>query len=75
MVDEKYTLEGMFRVLLFTKMIHDNKTNTNSYGFTTQGDGVNTAKSPEGMFKEYLIDNDLAYVRKRIEEYDNGIVE
>lgn len=75
MVDEKYTLEGMFRVLLFTKMIHDNKTNTNSYGFTTQGDGVNTAKSPEGMFKEYLIDNDLSYVRKRIEEYDNGIVE
>lgn len=74
MVDEKYTLEGMFRILLFTKMSHDPKTNVNTYGFTTQGDGINTAKSPEGMFKDYLIENDLQFVRNRIEDYDNGYV-
>lgn len=74
MVDEKYTLEGMFRILFFTKMSHDPKTNVNTYGFTTQGDGINTAKSPEGMFKDYLIENDLQFVRNRIEDYDHGYV-
>ena len=72
MVDEKYTLEGMFRVVLFTETTHDPKTKTNTYKFTTQRDGVNTAKSPEGMFKEYAIDNDLELVRTSIEKYDNG---
>lgn len=73
MVDEKYTLEGMFRIVLFTKVVHDAKAKTNSYFFETQTDGVTTAKSPMGMFGDFAIPNDLDFVIKRMQEYDLGV--
>lgn len=72
MVDEKYTLEGMFRIVLFTKVVHDSKTKTNTYLFETQSDGVTTCKSPLGMFEDFEIPNDLDLVIKRLHAFDNG---
>jgi ABC-type oligopeptide transport system ATPase subunit len=72
LLDDKITLEGMFRIVLFTKVVHNQKTGENSYYFTTQTDGVNTAKSPEEMFSEYEIENSLEFVRKTMKEYDLG---
>jgi len=72
MVDDKVTLEGLFTVILFAEATHDSKDGTNEYYFKTQTDGVNTAKSPEGMFDDYKIPNNLQYVLDRIEEYNKG---
>lgn len=41
------------------------------YKFLTQFDGYSTAKSPMDLFDDLLIDNDLAFVIKAIDEYDN----
>jgi len=43
---------------------------TREYKFRTQTDGKVAAKSPEGMFDDLLIDNDLLAILKRIKEYD-----
>lgn len=39
------------------------------YKFATQNNGICIAKTPMGMFKDMYIDNDLAEIRKVIEEY------
>ena len=62
MLDDKITLEGLFTIVLFTKV------ESGGYSFVTQSDGSTTAKSPMGMFDEE-IDNDLALVDKTIREY------
>jgi Cdc6-like AAA superfamily ATPase len=41
------------------------------YYFTTQTDGFNTARSPEGLF-EYKIDNDLAPMIHAINDFEMG---
>lgn len=58
MLDEKLTVEGCFDIVLYC---HD-------YKFYTQGNGISTAKSPEGMF-ETEIPNDLKAVDVAIREY------
>jgi hypothetical protein len=63
MLDEKITLEGMFTVVL--KAIKDDK---NHY-FTTQNSGSDTCKSPEDMFEENRIENNLLLVDSAICEY------
>ena len=69
LVDNVITLEGMFTVVLFTDV---EKTKEGiKYSFVTQNSGNNTAKSPKGMFEDYKIPNDLAFVRNKIEEYYN----
>lgn len=71
LVDEKITLEGMFRVVLFTQIKRDPKDPTKAeYLFITQSDGKTSAKSPAGMF-DYEIPNSLDLVRAKIETYDN----
>lgn len=72
MLDDKVTLEGLFTVILFAEVEHDSKDGTNKYYFNTQTNGVTTAKSPEGMFPEYKIPNNLQYVLDKIEEYNKG---
>ena len=62
MLDEKLTLEGCFNIVLHAR------TDGKEHWFTTQSDGTDTAKSPEGMFPE-RIPNDLALVDKTIREY------
>lgn len=63
MLDEKICLEGMFTIVLNTLVSDGN------YYFTTQNSGMNTAKSPMGMFKNYTIGNDLNFVNEAIKNY------
>jgi hypothetical protein len=65
MLDEKITIEGLFTIVLKT-VVADNK-----YQFATQTNGMDTVKSPLGMFNEHLIDNDLKMVDETIREYYN----
>lgn len=63
MLDEKITIEGMFTVVLKTYVSDGN------YYFTTQNSGMDTVKSPLGMFPSVIIDNDLKYVAEKIRNY------
>ena len=63
MLDEKITLEGMVTVVLNAEM------ENGKYFFTTQNSGSNTAKSPEEMFEEFRIDNDLRKVDDALCDY------
>ncbi len=69
MLDDKIDLPSMFTTVLYTAV--DPKDKTNPYGFTTQTDGTNNAKSPFGMFDTTRIANDYALVCERINEYEN----
>lgn len=64
MLDDKICIEGMFTIVLNT-LVDDRK-----YFFETQSNGKNTTKSPEGMFSELRIPNDLEYVRQQIIKYE-----
>ncbi len=70
MVDEKLTLEGLFSIVLFGKVKKDKDGNIR-YVFETQTTGDNTCKSPKGMFPDFEIPNDLAYVIDAIQAYEN----
>lgn len=63
MLDEKITLEGMFTTVLKTHI------KDGTYSFLTQNSGMDTVKSPIGMFESYAIDNDLKYVDSKIRNY------
>lgn len=69
MLDSVITLEGLFTYVLFTRVIVD-ENNETKYKFVTNSDGTCTAKTPMGLFKDILIDNDLDFVIKRIKEYN-----
>lgn len=69
LMDSVITLEGMFTIVLYTEAIKTEK--GMEYNFVTQNDGTNTCKSPRGMFESVKIPNDLALVRKCVEEYNN----
>jgi len=64
MLDDKVNLEGMFTVILHTMFVEG------QYKFLTNSDGIHMAKSPMGMFTDKLIDNDLLYVKKTINNYN-----
>lgn len=70
MIDNALTLEGLFSIVLFGKVKKD-KDGTIRYVFETQNSGENTCKSPKGMFSDAEIPNDLAFVKKAIEDYEN----
>lgn len=59
MIDEKLVLEGCFDVVIYCA---DQK-------FYTQANGTSTAKTPEGMFAEIEIANDLKAVDEAIRAY------
>ena len=63
MLDEKITVEGLFTIVLKTK-VQDGK-----YSFSTQNNGNDTVKSPIGMFATNEIDNDLKFVDNAVREY------
>lgn len=71
MTTDYLTLEGLFTVVLYSKV---SKTNENKmlYQFVTNYDGEFPAKSPIGMFKELYIPNDLGYVSETIDKYNEG---
>ena len=70
MIDEKLTLEGLFSIVLFGK-VKKNKDSEIRYVFETQTNGENTCKSPRGMFATLEIPNDLGFVKKAINDYEN----
>lgn len=59
MLDEKLVIEGCFDIVLFCQ---DHK-------FYTQSNGQSTAKTPEGMFEDIEIPNDLKAVDDAIRDY------
>ena len=65
MLDEKITLEGLFTTVLHSRIVDG------EYMFQTQDDGDFLAKSPMGMFEEFLIPNDLLVVKGAVENYFN----
>lgn len=62
-LDKYITIEGLFMIVLGTKVSDGN------YYFTTQTNGKDTIKTPAGMFPSYAIDNDLKYVDEKIRNY------
>lgn len=64
LLDDKICVEGMFSVVLNT-FVEDGK-----YYFETQTNGNNTTKSPEGMFADRRIPNDLNLVVQSIHKYN-----
>lgn len=65
MLDEKITVEGMFTIVMRALVRDDD------YLFSTRNNGHDTVKTPMGMFKESLIDNDLAAVDAAVRDYYN----
>lgn len=63
MCDDKLVIEGCFTICL-RAVVSDGK-----YVFRTQTDGADCAKSPEGMFNELEIPNNLKIVDDAICEY------
>lgn len=70
MVDDYLTLEGLFTVVLYTRVFKLN--NVVEYQFITNNDGEFPAKSPIGLFKEIYIPNDLGFVSEQIDLYNEG---
>lgn len=61
MLDEKLCVEGCFDIVLYCQ----------DHEFYTQGNGISTAKTPEGLFDSAKIPNDLKMVDSAIREYYN----
>jgi hypothetical protein len=62
--------EGMFSIILET--IVEKKGNEVSYGFMTQNNTTNMAKSPNEMFDGEIIPNDMKEVLESIRRYEDG---
>lgn len=65
MVDDKICLQERMTTVLHSTIIDG------EYKFLTQGNGINLAKSPRGMFDALYIDNDLQMVVDKMKEYFN----
>jgi hypothetical protein len=65
LLNDKVCIEGMCTVVLRCVIEGD------QHYFLTQGTGTDVSKSPEGMFDELKIENDLKSVDERIRDYWN----
>lgn len=63
LLDEKITMEGLLTIVLRAQRINGN------FVFSTQNSGMDTVKSPMGMFADEHIPNDLAAVDSAICDY------
>jgi hypothetical protein len=72
LLDDKITLEGLFTFVFFTAVIKEIGKETPTFYFETQSDGTTTAKSVEGVFDKFRIENDLGLVVQAIDKYNNG---
>ena len=63
LLDDKVCIEGMCSIVL--RCVN----NLSEHKFITQSDGTAISKSPEDMFEDIEIPNDLLYVDNRIREY------
>ena len=71
MVDDYLTLEGLFTVILYTRVVK-NAENKIQYQFVTNNDGEFPSKTPIGLFSELYIPNDLGLVSETIDKYNEG---
>ena len=65
MLDEKVCIEGLITIVLHAVITQE------GHKFLTQNSSQYLAKSPDGMFKDRLINNDLLLVKQSIHEYYN----
>jgi len=70
MVDNSLTLEGLFSIVLFGKVLK-HEDGQLEYVFATRTDGETTCKTPMGMFENEYIPNDLKFVKECILKYEN----
>jgi len=63
LLDEKITIEGLLTIVMRTAVING------QYLFSTQNSGLDTGKTPMGMFNDQHIENDLAAVDKIVCDY------
>jgi len=74
LIDSSYNPVEVVPMVLFSSVKYDDKGNA-SYGFYThkcmEGNVEIPAKSPDEMFTENFIPNDLGYVVKAMNEYYN----
>lgn len=68
MIDNALTLEGLFSIVLFSKVKRTKE--GVEHIFETYNNGESTCKSPEGMF-EPEIPNDLNFIKECITRYEN----
>ncbi len=70
MLDNQINLEGLFTICLYTH-VEEQKDGTASYNFVTNRFKKYPAKSPDGMFSEIKVPNNLQLVANTIDEYYN----
>jgi hypothetical protein len=70
LIDNQVLLEGLLTVCLYTN-VEEKKDGTAEYQFVTNRYKKLPAKSPDGMFEELKIPNNLQYVSEKIDEYYN----
>ena len=70
LIDNQIVLEGLLTVCLYTH-VDENKDGTASYNFITNRWKKYPAKSPDGMFSEIKIPNNLQLVVDKVSEYYN----
>jgi ribosomal protein L30E len=68
MIDNQIVLEGLLTVCLYTH-VEENKDGSMTYSFITNRFKKYPAKSPDGMFEEVKIPNNLSYVCEKLDEY------
>lgn len=66
-LDNQIVLEGLFTVVLYTFV--ETKGDKSQYWFLTNRYQKYSAKSPEGMFEDIKVANDLKAVTEKIKEY------
>jgi hypothetical protein len=70
LIDNQVLLEGLLTVCLYTN-VEENKDGSATYHFVTNRYKKLPAKSPDGMFSELKIPNNLQLVADTIDEYYN----
>ena len=68
LIDNQVLLEGLLTVCLYT-LVEEKKDGAASYNFITNRYKKFPAKSPDGMFPELKIDNNLQMVLDMVKEY------
>jgi energy-coupling factor transporter ATP-binding protein EcfA2 len=71
LIDNQVLLEGLLTVCLYTT-VEENKDGTTNYQLITNRFRKIPAKSPDGMFSELKIPNDLQLVVNTLNEYYNA---
>lgn len=68
LIDNQVLLEGLLTVCLYTH-VEESKDGVVTYSYLTNRFKKYPAKSPDGMFDEIKIPNDLSYIAKKLDEY------